>query len=438
MQPVRLKRRAGAPAHPADPSATGELRPAARPPRGPRSPRWRIGSALLLLASFGWAGAASYLLFVEKAKVAALRQEQDAIQAYYKERERVWNRQRVAAILAQGTAGPQQPGTDAARDHLAELIERQVELETRQNLLGAITGQALAPILPPPGAQASPSRAVAVAEPAPVNILDRVNPAAAVPLRRQVAEAMRVAGSVSLTERIELLGQSLDRVGDAQNRQVSALGAGLAARVQEIKAALSELGLDVAKVRLPQPRAAVGGPFLPLPAASRADGFQQRLAQLDDSQRVFGRWRDLASIVPLQRPVEDDDSTTSNFGARTDPFTGASAMHAGMDFRANTGTPIRAAGAGRVLRAEIAGGYGNLVELDHGNGLTTRYAHLSAFDVKAGDIVAAGAIIGRAGSTGRSTGPHLHYETRHDEQAVNPLKFIQVGTRLARDITARP
>jgi murein DD-endopeptidase MepM/ murein hydrolase activator NlpD len=113
-------------------------------------------------------------------------------------------------------------------------------------------------------------------------------------------------------------------------------------------------------------------------------------------------------------------------------------MHAGMDFRAETGTPIRAAGAGKVLRAEVAGGYGNLVELDHGNGLTTRYGHLSAFDVKAGDIVAAGAIIGRAGSTGRSTGPHLHYETRHDEQAINPLKFIQIGTRLGRDITARP
>ena len=102
-----------------------------------------------------------------------------------------------------------------------------------------------------------------------------------------------------------------------------------------------------------------------------------------------------------------------------------------MDFRGETGTPVHAAGAGKVLRAEVAGGYGNLVELDHGNGVTTRYGHLSAFDVKAGQIVAAGQVIGRIGSTGRSTGPHLHYETRLSDEARNPLKFIQIGDKLA-------
>jgi murein DD-endopeptidase MepM/ murein hydrolase activator NlpD len=92
---------------------------------------------------------------------------------------------------------------------------------------------------------------------------------------------------------------------------------------------------------------------------------------------------------------------------------------------------VRAPGAGKVLRAEVAGGYGNLIELDHGNGLTTRYGHLSAFDVKEGQLVAAGQIIGRVGSTGRSTGPHLHYETRLSDEARNPLKFIQLGDKLA-------
>jgi murein DD-endopeptidase MepM/ murein hydrolase activator NlpD len=393
----------------------------------------------LLVIGFAWGGVATWLLLQEKADSAALRQEQVSTLAYYRERERVWNRQRVAAILAQGTAGSPQSGAEGARDHLAELIDRQVELETRQNLLGAITGQVLAPVLPTPGAQAvGAKRQLASNDLAPANILDRVNPAAAAPLRRQVVEVLRVSETLPLRERIGLLGQSLDRVDGAQARQVLALGAGFAARVQEVKAVLVEVGLDPAKVRLPQARPGVGGPFVPLPANLRPGAFEQRLAQLNDSQTVYGRWRDLASIVPLQRPVDDDDSTTSNFGARTDPFTGATAMHAGMDFRATAGTPIRAAGAGKVLRAEVAGGYGNMVELDHGNGLTTRYAHLSAFDVTTGDIVAAGAIVGRAGSTGRSTGPHLHYETRHDAQAVNPLKFILAGVKLARDPTARP
>jgi murein DD-endopeptidase MepM/ murein hydrolase activator NlpD len=113
-------------------------------------------------------------------------------------------------------------------------------------------------------------------------------------------------------------------------------------------------------------------------------------------------------------------------------------MHAGMDFRAGTGTPVRAPGAGKVLRAEVAGGYGNLIELDHGNGLTTRYGHLTSFDVKPGQIVAAGTIIGRVGSTGRSTGPHLHYETRLDDDALNPLKFIQIGARLSHGPNGAP
>ena len=190
--------------------------------------------------------------------------------------------------------------------------------------------------------------------------------------------------------------------------------------------ALADLGLDVGKLRLPAARQAMGGPLIPLSMTMRPGSFEHRIVQLGEGQAVFGRWRELAHIVPLRRPLDGDDSTTSNDGMRTDPFTGAAAMHAGMDFRGETGTPIRATGAGKVLRAEVAGGYGNLVEIDHGNGLTSRYAHLSAFDVKADQIVPPGAVIGRLGSTGRSTGPHLAGE------ASNPLKFIEIGNRLSQ------
>jgi murein DD-endopeptidase MepM/ murein hydrolase activator NlpD len=440
MQPVRLKSRPVASTRPPDSSSGTGLRPPTRPRRARGGRLTSVLVIVLMIAGLGWGAVATYLLIEEKATVATLRQEQASVQSYYKERERVWNRQRVAAILSQGSAGPQVPGSEGAQDHLADLISRQVDLETRQNLLGVITGQAVTPILPAPGAQvpATGANKLAANDLIPANILDRVNPAAAAPVRRQVAAGLRAAEAMPLTERIDILAQSLDRVDGAQNQQISALGAGLAARVREVKAGLTELGLDVAKVKLPPARAAMGGPFVPLSAGLRVGSFEHRLAQLNDAQMVFGRWRDLATIVPLQRPLDGDDSTTSNFGSRTDPFTGTSAMHAGMDFRATVGTPIKAAGAGKVLRAEVAGGYGNLVEIDHGNGLTTRYGHLSAFDVKAGDIVAAGTVIGRAGSTGRSTGPHLHYETRRDEEALNPLKFILVGARLARDPTARP
>lgn len=137
------------------------------------------------------------------------------------------------------------------------------------------------------------------------------------------------------------------------------------------------------------------------------------------------------AAIPSRKPVESV-RLTSDFGVRNDPFNGRHRMHQGIDIPGPIGTPIYATADGIVSRAEWAGGYGNLVEIDHGNGLTTRYAHLNAFDVKADQIVPPGAIIGRLGSTGRSTGPHLHYETRLNGEAGNPLRFIEAGARLSR------
>jgi murein DD-endopeptidase MepM/ murein hydrolase activator NlpD len=91
---------------------------------------------------------------------------------------------------------------------------------------------------------------------------------------------------------------------------------------------------------------------------------------------------------------------------------------------------VQAAGNGRVVVADVAGGYGNMVELDHGHGVTTRYAHLSAFQVAHGQTVTAGQVVGLLGSTGRSTGPHLHYETRINGEAIDPARFLQNGSRL--------
>lgn len=119
-------------------------------------------------------------------------------------------------------------------------------------------------------------------------------------------------------------------------------------------------------------------------------------------------------------PLAADARLTSSFGERHDPIEGDVRAHAGLDLAAPAGTPVRAAGPGVVVRAGDAGGYGNMVVIDHGGGVTTRYAHLARADVKPGDHVAAGAAIGAVGQTGRTTGPHLHFEVRRDGQPVDP------------------
>ncbi|HUX24437.1 MAG TPA: M23 family metallopeptidase [Burkholderiales bacterium] len=116
-----------------------------------------------------------------------------------------------------------------------------------------------------------------------------------------------------------------------------------------------------------------------------------------------------------------------NFGWRIDPFTGQKAMHEGTDFMADMRTPVHAAASGVVVVAQRHPQYGNMIDIDHGNGFTTRYAHLSKLMVEPGDVVRRGAIIGLSGSTGRSTGPHLHFEVRYKGVAQNPTRFLRVS-----------
>lgn len=134
-------------------------------------------------------------------------------------------------------------------------------------------------------------------------------------------------------------------------------------------------------------------------------------------------------LLPTNQPL-GDGFVGSRFGGRIDPFTGRSASHEGIDFNAPSGTPILAAGAGAVVFAGQHHSYGNHVDIDHGNGLVTRYAHASRLLVKAGDIVRQGQKIAEVGTTGRSTGPHLHFEVRVDDDAQDPMKYLQAGLNL--------
>jgi hypothetical protein len=164
---------------------------------------------------------------------------------------------------------------------------------------------------------------------------------------------------------------------------------------------------------------------------------------LDDLERLTGQRTDLLTVVesrlfdqkiktmmiPTQQPVAAGN-LGSAFGWRIDPFNGRSALHTGLDFQADPGTTIQAAAGGLVVTQEYHGAYGNMIEIDHGNDLVTRYAHASRVFVKKGDLVKRGQKIAEVGTTGRSTGPHLHFEVMVQGVYQDPQKFLSAGRKL--------
>jgi murein DD-endopeptidase MepM/ murein hydrolase activator NlpD len=171
-------------------------------------------------------------------------------------------------------------------------------------------------------------------------------------------------------------------------------------------------------------------------AAPRA-GFEavQPLKSAPNFKQLFASWKSLEQpaagtiAIPSTQPVKGT-ALTSGYGVRSDPFRGRAAMHAGIDLAGPLGTPIYATADAVVSRSEWAGGYGNLIELGHGRGIQTRYGHLTRSIVRAGQKVKRGDLIGYMGSTGRSTGSHLHYEVRIDGKAVNPIPFMEANDLL--------
>jgi murein DD-endopeptidase MepM/ murein hydrolase activator NlpD len=180
----------------------------------------------------------------------------------------------------------------------------------------------------------------------------------------------------------------------------------------------------------------VGGPFIPPVEGADADSI------VDDANDVylalarFQTARAAVDLAPVHKPMDAPMRISSGFGNRTDPFTGTRAYHSGIDFPAPTGTIVQSAGYGKVTFVGQKSGYGNVVEVTHAAGLVTRYGHLSAFLVKEGQVVNAGTPIAKVGSTGRSTGPHLHFEVRRKDQAVDPGKYLAAGRRLAEFVGA--
>lgn len=201
------------------------------------------------------------------------------------------------------------------------------------------------------------------------------------------------------------------------------------ARARRAEAAMRKLNLDPNALSR-KTEAAMGGPFEAALSGGDIDPRFERLGLSLARMAVLERALDgIPQVVPAS--VE---SITSGFGYRRDPFNGQSAMHSGIDFKGAMGSPIFAAADGRVTYAGWKAGYGLAVDITHANGMLTRYAHLSRIDVKAGQPIDAGATLGGLGNSGRSTGPHLHFEVRINDRAINPRPFLEAAPNVLKEV----
>jgi murein DD-endopeptidase MepM/ murein hydrolase activator NlpD len=216
---------------------------------------------------------------------------------------------------------------------------------------------------------------------------------------------------------------SLDHIEQRQTLALNQMENRYAGEARFMRGVLNQLGVKLGS------QAAIGGPFVPVKLADN-QSFERALMRVNLARADADRLNAVLVTVPVRKPVTGEIDMSSPFGVRMDPIVHEAAMHTGIDFRGDFGEPIHATAAGTVTVAGWSGGYGKMVEIDHGNGLATRYGHLSEIDVEVGEKVRIGQVVGKLGSTGRSTGPHLHYETRVNGEPVNPQKFLDAGDRL--------
>jgi murein DD-endopeptidase MepM/ murein hydrolase activator NlpD len=414
--------------HHRKPSGAGHTRhrPTARAPwtlgHGARQVRlgplafWSVVGALVLMTAWSL-GTASYFAFREDL-LTRLISRQAQMQYGYEDR--------IAELRAQvdRLASRQLLDQEQYEQRLGQLVRRESLLESRASALSGLPDQT------PTGSVRSGSRPqiigdkpVPTLKPSPIN--DTIIFGS--PRQREARLEPREAGIEATLARLQT---ALDRVEARQQSSLNALEENYDAKAKHIRRVLGELGVDLGKLPLAQPRA-MGGPFVPAKMTPENAAFERQLLRVGTARGHVERLTRALATVPVRKPVPGEIDTTSGFGMRVDPFLHIPAMHTGLDFRGETGEAIRATAAGTVTHTGWSGGYGKMVEIDHGNGLSTRYGHLSSIDVEVGQSVRSGQVVGRMGSTGRSTGPHLHYETRIDGEAVDPQRFLRAGLRLA-------
>jgi murein DD-endopeptidase MepM/ murein hydrolase activator NlpD len=412
--------------------------------------------ALAPISLIWGAGATLYLVFHDD-MLGALAARQADIQFAYEDRLA------EARSELDRLAGRQLLDQNSLEGKVHELLSRQAQLEQRGSIVAALLdetahGAAASNHARLASAPASALSAIGAAAPLPqaAQAFAPIEPSAAPPTSapkpRPVEEPREHVSQIPKSEsdgetgvelaaaadnpalgpsaRLSLIGYSLDRVERRQAaalREIDATARQDAGRLQSV---VAKAGLNADSLSPPPAKGGVGGPFIPLSVDPGAPAFDKALAGAERDVAFADRLGRLMPFLPVRAPLIGEAEVSSPFGYRPDPFLGRPALHPGVDLVQEYGAEIHATAGGRVVHAGPMGGYGNMVEIDHGNGLATRYGHMSEILVEEGQEVTAGAALGRIGSTGRSTGPHLHYEVRIDGEPVDPERFLQAGAPL--------
>jgi len=309
---------------------------------------------------------------------------------------------------------------------LEAALRRQATLEQRGSALGGLPDPLTTGSIKPLPAGKTPTERTrsAPSKPSPLN--DKG--AFLVPSERDALPVRLTKAAGGIDGALARMQASLDRLEHRQGSTLNSLEESIDFKARRMRGVLADLGLDKGKIAAAG-AAGMGGPFVPVRVAHDGNGFDKQVHRIKLARTQVDHLTRTLAALPVRKPLSELD-VSSGFGVRSDPFTRSPALHTGIDFHGQMGEPVRVTANGTVASAGYSGGYGKVVDVDHGNGFVTRYGHLSEIDVKVGQSVRLGQVIGKVGSTGRSTGTHLHYETRVAGQAVDPEKFLRAGAKL--------
>ncbi|RWL98482.1 MAG: M23 family peptidase [Mesorhizobium sp.] len=383
-----------------------------------------IGSALAAIA-IGYLLATSYLVLRDDL-IGATAARQARMQQAYEDR--------ISALRAQvdRITSRQLLDQQLMETKVSELLARQTQLSQRHGRLGPILERAENEVGDVPAASDAPTKPEAEItgslSQAPTYSVASLSADDTRPFSLWSTRSDPLDNETAADRADKLfvsINASLKAIESQQLTRIATLADNAYRNADAISQALEAAGLPV---DAELDKNDVGGPLVPLDSSMI---FDSKVKELDEALDALDQVKKEVRKLPLTNPAPGR-AVTSPFGVRTDPILGTAALHTGMDFRAPIGMPAKVTAAGIVTKAGWNGGYGRMVEVDHGNGFTTRYGHLSEIDVTVGQKLAASDVIGKTGSSGRSTGPHLHYEVRHNGEAVDPLRFLAVGKKVAQ------
>jgi murein DD-endopeptidase MepM/ murein hydrolase activator NlpD len=386
-----------------------------------------LGSTLATVV-IGYLLATSYLVLRDDL-IGAMAARQARLQQAYEDR--------ISALRAQvdRITSRQLLDQQLVETKVSELLQQQAQLSSRHGRLAPLLDRAAAAETPQPGAAPSPDIKPEIRASLSDDGTTAPNMASAfaatAPAKSSAFWSLLNSPRESETtadhadKLFASIKQSLKTIESDQIARIDSLTENAYQTADAISEALETSGV---KVDADYGKSDVGGPLI---ALDNPNIFDAKVHELDESLDRLEKMKDTARRLPIANPAPGR-SVSSTFGVRPDPLLGTPALHTGMDFRAPSGSAARATAPGTVVKAGWNGGYGRMVEIDHGFGFSTRYAHLSRIDVKEGQKVSLGEVVGEVGTTGRSTGPHLHYEVRQHGEAVNPLRFLKLGKELGR------